>query len=141
MRSVAPHLHHQKAIVEIPMFRRLSRSFAALSILLALAACGGPPAAPTAAPAPADAPVPTAAAVATAAHSAAAEAPAGFPVTIQDCGRTLTFTKAPERIVTTYPNAAELLIRLGLGDKIVGSMYHKDTPVTPAAGLPRSGRT
>ncbi len=55
---------------------------------------------------------------------------AGYPITIQNCGRTLTFSKAPERIVTTYPNAAELLIRLGVGDKIVGSMYHKDTPVT-----------
>ncbi len=56
---------------------------------------------------------------------------AAFPVTIENCGRTLTFDAPPERIVTTYPNAAELLIRLGLGERIVGSMYHQDTPVSP----------
>lgn len=54
----------------------------------------------------------------------------GFPLTIENCGRTLTFAKPPERIVTTYPNAAELLIRLGVGERIVGSMYHNDTSVT-----------
>lgn len=32
--------------------------------------------------------------------------------------------------MTTYPNAAELLIRLGVSDRIVGSMYHNDTTVT-----------
>lgn len=54
----------------------------------------------------------------------------GFPLTVENCGRTLTFAKPPERVVTTYPNAAELLIRLGVGDRIVGSMYHNDTSVT-----------
>lgn len=53
------------------------------------------------------------------------------PSAVESCGRTLVFAKAPERIVTTYPNAAELLIRLGLGNKIVGSMYHNDAPVSP----------
>lgn len=110
-----------------------------LCLCFSLAACGGTIApAPTAAPEPTAAPptaAPTAAPAPTAMPTDMAMAPtaapaANYPVTIQNCGRTLTFSKAPERIVTTYPNAAELLIRLGVGDKIVGSMYHKDTPVT-----------
>jgi ABC-type Fe3+-hydroxamate transport system substrate-binding protein len=96
-----------------------------LSLMVTLAACGG-----AAVQQPAQAPVPTAAAPAPAV--AATTAPvestvvpttAGFPVTIENCGRTLTFTRPPERAVVTYEAMAELLVALGLGDRIVGVQY------------------
>jgi iron complex transport system substrate-binding protein len=44
-----------------------------------------------------------------------------YPVTIENCGNTLTFDKAPERVVTTYSVTTELMLRLGLQDVIVGA--------------------
>ena len=46
---------------------------------------------------------------------------AGFPLTIENCGRTLTFATPPERVLTTWQAPPELLVKLGLGDKIVGT--------------------
>ncbi|WP_097143122.1 ABC transporter substrate-binding protein [Rhizobium subbaraonis] len=54
-------------------------------------------------------------------------APAGaaqetqYPLSIQNCGRTLTFDKAPSRAVADGQNSAEVFYLLGLGDKVVGS--------------------
>ena len=47
----------------------------------------------------------------------------GYPVTVENCGNTLTFAKAPERVLATYQNVAEILVALGLTDKIVGVTY------------------
>lgn len=44
----------------------------------------------------------------------------GFPVTIRNCGRELTFDKPPERVVTGYQPVFETMVALGLGDRIVG---------------------
>lgn len=73
-------------------------------IALMLAACAATPAAtPTAPPATTD-PTRT-----------------QYPVTIQDCGgRSTTYAKAPERVVTIDPSVTEMLLLLGLGDRIVG---------------------
>ncbi len=105
-----------------------------------LSACGGAPAttaptAPTSAPAPTAAPttapapttMPTAMAMAPTAAPTAAPV-ASYPVTIQNCGKTLTFTKAPERVLVTYQNVAEILVKLGLKDKIVGVTYGQAYP-------------
>lgn len=43
-----------------------------------------------------------------------------YPLTIDNCGVAVTFEKAPERVVTIKSTATELLLSLGLGDKIVG---------------------
>ncbi len=43
-----------------------------------------------------------------------------YPVTIENCGCTLTFDKAPERVVSLYPPNTEMLILLGVQDRIVG---------------------
>ena len=44
-----------------------------------------------------------------------------YPVTITDCsGRTTTYTKVPERVVTIDPSVTEMLLVLGLREKIVG---------------------
>lgn len=44
--------------------------------------------------------------------------PAGFPVTITNADRTLTFDRPPERIVSLYPSMTEVL--LALGAQLVG---------------------
>ena len=53
----------------------------------------------------------------------AAEATAAYPITVENCGNTLTFDKAPERVLVTYQNVAEILVALDLTDKIVGVTY------------------
>ncbi|MFY1668504.1 ABC transporter substrate-binding protein [Plantactinospora sp. WMMB334] len=45
---------------------------------------------------------------------------AGFPVTVTNCGRTLTFESPPRRVVTGYQPVLETMLALGLADRIVG---------------------
>ncbi|HSP53226.1 MAG TPA: putative F420-0 ABC transporter substrate-binding protein, partial [Cryobacterium sp.] len=52
-----------------------------------------------------------------------AEPGAGYPVTIDNCGTDVTVAAAPERIVTIKSSTTELLLALGLGDRIVGSAF------------------
>ena len=47
----------------------------------------------------------------------------GFPVTIDNCGTSVTVPAAPQRIVTVKSSTTELLLALGLGDHIVGSAF------------------
>jgi iron complex transport system substrate-binding protein len=73
----------------------------------------------------------------TVAQGQAAGTPAGagtaspttaFPVATEDCfGRELTFSEPPARVVTLDGYALEFLLRLGLGDHIVGTGF----PLTP----------
>ncbi|MFZ4656195.1 MAG: ABC transporter substrate-binding protein [Caldilineaceae bacterium] len=53
----------------------------------------------------------------------AVSATTAYPITVENCGNTLTFDKAPERVLVTYQNVAEILVALGLTDKIVGVTY------------------
>ncbi len=57
--------------------------------------------------------------------SAPAVTPASvsYPVTVDNCGVAVTITAAPERIVSIKSSATELLLALGLGDRIVGSAF------------------
>lgn len=41
------------------------------------------------------------------------------PVTVETCGRDVTFEKAPERVVSMHPSLTELLVQLDLGDRVV----------------------
>lgn len=76
------------------------RLAALLLAALLLAACGGGSgSAPTATEPPA--------------------AAQGFPVTVENCGRELTFSKPPRRVITGYHPALETMIELGLGDRVV----------------------
>ncbi|QAY72783.1 putative F420-0 ABC transporter substrate-binding protein [Agromyces protaetiae] len=52
----------------------------------------------------------------------------GYPITVDNCGTEVTFDAAPERIVTVKSSTLELLLALGLGDKVVGSAF-SDGPV------------
>jgi iron complex transport system substrate-binding protein len=46
-----------------------------------------------------------------------------YPVTIENCGYQETFTKAPERVVALGQNTVEILLLLGLQDKVVASAF------------------
>jgi iron complex transport system substrate-binding protein len=50
------------------------------------------------------------------------------PVTVDNCGTEVTFDAAPERVVTIKSTSTEMLLALGLGDRIVGTAF-QDGPV------------
>jgi iron complex transport system substrate-binding protein len=65
---------------------------------------------------------------------------ASFPLTIDNCGTEVTFAAAPERVVTIKSTSTEMMLALGLGDRIVGTAF-QDGPVPDewtdaAAGIP-----
>ncbi len=54
-----------------------------------------------------------------------------YPVTIQNCGRSLTFAAAPKRAITTFEPTLELMLALGLQDHIVGREDYTEGPILP----------
>ncbi|MGG4145165.1 ABC transporter substrate-binding protein [Paenibacillus algorifonticola] len=112
------------------MFRFL-RKMTFFALPLALAVTAGCSSATT--NSPSSSPSPSAEAAASAAVVEASPSPGGktvYPLTIENFNlsaesgsfqpKTQTFEKAPERIVANTQSAAEILIRLGLTDKVVG---------------------
>lgn len=61
-----------------------------------------------------------------------------YPLTLANCGQTVTLDAAPERVVTIKSTATELLLSLGLGDRIVGVGF-QDGPLPPHLVLAGSG--
>ena len=62
------------------------------------------------------------------------------PVTVDNCGTSVTVTAPPARVVTIKSTPTEMMLALGLGDRIVGEAY-QDGPVpdawaSDAAGIP-----
>jgi iron complex transport system substrate-binding protein len=62
------------------------------------------------------------------------------PVSVDNCGTDVTFDAAPERVVTIKSSTTEMLLALGLGDRIVGTAF-QDGPVpdewkSDVAGIP-----
>lgn len=53
---------------------------------------------------------------------------AGYPVVIDNCGTKVTFDSAPQRVVTIKSTSTEMLLALGLADRIVGQAF-SDGPV------------
>ncbi|PZR53746.1 zinc ABC transporter substrate-binding protein [Xylanimonas oleitrophica] len=82
------------------LLRRTAPAALALGALAALTACGS--------------------AVTAAGAGGGTAAADGYPVTVENCGRTLTVDSAPERIVGLSPAQTELLVRLGLADRLAG---------------------
>ncbi|HWV77528.1 MAG TPA: putative F420-0 ABC transporter substrate-binding protein, partial [Isoptericola sp.] len=80
--------------------------------LAALAGCAQDPADATSSAAPTDA-------------SAGGTA---YPLTLDNCGVETTVEAAPQRVVTVKSSTTEMLLALGLGDRIVGSAF-LDGPV------------
>ncbi|WP_370642445.1 ABC transporter substrate-binding protein [Afifella sp. H1R] len=63
-------------------------------------------------------------AVLMAAFSASAQAEAtSYPLTIENCGREITFDKAPERAVALGQNTAEIMLLLGLKDRMAATAF------------------
>lgn len=61
---------------------------------------------------------------------ATAAVPEGFPVTIDNCGVKTTYDKPPSRVVTIHQHPAELMLALGLKDRMVGTAF-PDSAVLP----------
>lgn len=59
---------------------------------------------------------------------ASAPAASGYPLTLDNCGTEVTFDAAPERVVTIKSSTLELMLALGLGDRVVGTAF-SDGPV------------
>lgn len=62
-------------------------------------------------------------------------------VVVENCGVEVAFETAPERVVTIKSTATELMLALGLGDRIIGTAF-QDGPVPDewadaAAGIPQ----
>ncbi|MGW7342711.1 ABC transporter substrate-binding protein [Streptomyces sp. NPDC054854] len=57
-----------------------------------------------------------------------------YPFTLKNCGTDVTYKAAPQKVVTLNQTAAEILIHLGVGDRIAGSGYEiEKTPTAIAA--------
>ncbi|MEU8777541.1 ABC transporter substrate-binding protein [Streptomyces sp. NPDC048606] len=93
--------------------RAALRAFLPLALLIPLAACSGSSGKsdPTAGEAPKAAP--------------------GFPYTVTNCGVSTTYQAPPQRAVTMNQHATEIMLALGLQDRMAGTAYLDDS-VLPA---------
>ncbi|WP_300635266.1 ABC transporter substrate-binding protein [Pseudomonas sp.] len=58
-------------------------------------------------------------------------APTHYPLTVENCGSSVTFQQAPARSVTIGQAATEMLYALGVGDKMVGTSLWFNTVSAP----------
>lgn len=61
--------------------------------------------------------------------------PTQYPLTVENCGSTLTFAQAPARSVTIGQAATEMLYALGVGDKVVGTSLWFNNVLPPFKAL------
>lgn len=54
---------------------------------------------------------------------ASAQAGTEYPLTIQNCGQTVTFERAPRNTVALGQNSAEIMLLLGLGDRMAATAF------------------
>jgi iron complex transport system substrate-binding protein len=101
-----------------PFRPRRAALLPALTATALLAACAGTPSSPPTTLTPTSA---TAAATAGTAHTT-------YPLTLDNCGFSVTVKAAPQRIVTIKSSATEMVLALGAGDRIVGTGF-PDGPV------------
>ncbi|TXS52447.1 ABC transporter substrate-binding protein [Streptomyces sp. t39] len=99
----------------LPIFRPARRALRAAGTAAALSAalltgCGAPGAAHDDGPA-----------------AAAAD---GFPLTVDNCGVRTTYEAPPSRVVTIHQHPAELMLSLGLKDRMIGTAF-PDSDVLP----------
>lgn len=62
----------------------------------------------------------TASSGATGSPAASTPSEGDYPVSVQNCGVTLTFDRAPRRVVSLAQPQTDLMVDLGLGDRVVG---------------------
>ncbi|MCB5182976.1 ABC transporter substrate-binding protein [Streptomyces antimicrobicus] len=84
--------------------RSVVRSAASLALLIPLAACAGT----------------------SGTDRAGAPAAEGFPYTVTNCGMRTTYAAPPRRAVTLNQHSTELLLALGLQDRMAGTAYLDD---------------
>lgn len=58
--------------------------------------------------------------------AAVGEGTTSYPLTIENCGTSQTFTEAPQRVVSLDQGSTEILLSLGLADRIVGTASWTD---------------
>lgn len=92
----------------MPRARFVVMSFALAATALVVSGCG------------ASEPVPVAA------TAGAGEGATSYPLTIQNCGREVTFDAAPQRTVSLDQDSTEILLSLGLADRMVGTASWTD---------------
>ncbi|HCS61486.1 MAG TPA: putative F420-0 ABC transporter substrate-binding protein [Microbacterium sp.] len=52
-----------------------------------------------------------------------APAAAGYPVTVDNCGTDVTFDAAPERVLAIKSSSIEMMLALGLEDRMIGTAF------------------
>ena len=52
-----------------------------------------------------------------------AQASTGYPITVDNCGSEVTLESAPERVLTVKSSTLELMLALGLADRVIGSAF------------------
>ncbi|WP_336250322.1 ABC transporter substrate-binding protein [Stomatohabitans albus] len=111
-------------------------ALATLPFAVLLAACSSN-AAPSGSESASAAPTTEASASASADMSETAEASessattaAAYPVTIENCGLSITYEKAPERAITMNQGATEVMLALGLEKQMAGTAYLDDTAIS-----------
>ncbi|MFD6418137.1 ABC transporter substrate-binding protein [Streptomyces sp. NPDC060194] len=57
-----------------------------------------------------------------------------YPFTLDNCGTEVAYESAPQKVVTLNQTAAEILIRLGVGDRIAGTGYRIEEVPADIAG-------
>ncbi|MCW1934610.1 ABC transporter substrate-binding protein [Pararhodobacter zhoushanensis] len=65
----------------------------------------------------------TLAVAALASLTAAAQAQTAYPLTLENCGQTVTFSQAPQNAVALGQNSAEIMLLLGLEDRMAASAF------------------
>ena len=68
-----------------------------------------------------------------ASEAAASATGSAYPVTIENCGRALTFDQAPQRPISIYQTATEFMLALGLGDQLVAVTQFEADPLPSQA--------
>lgn len=77
----------------------------------------------------------------TADENAARAVSGAYPVSVTDCaGARTTFSTAPARIVTSNASGLELLLRLGAGDKVIGTGFPPGRGTLPTALDAQAGK-
>lgn len=51
------------------------------------------------------------------------------PVSVDNCGMSITFDRPPQRVITMNGHVTEALVAMGLGDRIVGRGYSERAPL------------
>ncbi|MCZ2804049.1 ABC transporter substrate-binding protein [Modestobacter sp. VKM Ac-2983] len=91
---------------------RVGRTATAIAAALTLAACGASEAVPEAEVA------------------SGGESATDYPLVVDNCGESMTFEAAPQRVVSLDQGSTEILLALGLEDRVVGTASWTD-PVLP----------